>query len=496
MSDVCLLLEGTFPYVSGGVSAWVSDLIRRLPDRTFSIVYLGTHREARKRMHYEIPGNVVDFQEYYLFDYRVSPERLFPGRRRDYEALEVFLDDMRRGQTGSFPEAWRAAGNPRTRTVDLWGLAHSRQGWQLLTRLYAKEREQPSFMDYFWSWRFIHLPLFSLLRIELPRAGVYHAVSTGYAGLLGALAKLQTGRPFVLTEHGIYTRERKLEIFRADWIYAPKAVEAKVLEEGEFFKEWWIRLFSYLSRLAYAHADEIITLFEGNRRVQIEEGADPAKTHVVPNGVDVEFWSGLKKELSAGTRRVGFVGRVVEIKDVKTFIRACRRVAEEEQNVEFWIIGPTDEEEDYVRECEALARMEGLMPGRIKFLGKVDLKTHYPKLDVVVLTSVSEGQPIVILEAGACGIPVVATDVGACRELVEGVGADDRLLGKSGVITPLYNPEATAAAVLRILRNPRTAARMGEAGRRRVGAFYRAENWLAWYERLYLRCLEEVAWRA
>ena len=75
MNDVCLLLEGTYPYVAGGVSSWVCDLIKRMPEVTFSIVYLGAHRPRTKKMHYEIPPNVLDFQEHYLFDYQVKPEK-------------------------------------------------------------------------------------------------------------------------------------------------------------------------------------------------------------------------------------------------------------------------------------------------------------------------------------------------------------------------------------------------------------------------------------
>ena len=66
MTDVCLLLEGTYPYVAGGVSSWVHDLIRSLDDVTFSIIYLGAHRPGTKKMHYKLPHNVHDFQEYYL----------------------------------------------------------------------------------------------------------------------------------------------------------------------------------------------------------------------------------------------------------------------------------------------------------------------------------------------------------------------------------------------------------------------------------------------
>ena len=63
MNDVCLLLEGTFPYVAGGVSTWVYDLIRKMDDLSFSIVYLGANRNTLKRQKYPIPSNVAEFKE-------------------------------------------------------------------------------------------------------------------------------------------------------------------------------------------------------------------------------------------------------------------------------------------------------------------------------------------------------------------------------------------------------------------------------------------------
>jgi hypothetical protein len=57
-----------------------------------------------------------------------------------------------------------------------------------------------SFIDFFWTWRFSHLPLFRLVDAVIPRAAVYHSISTGYAGLLAALAKLRTGSPLLITE--------------------------------------------------------------------------------------------------------------------------------------------------------------------------------------------------------------------------------------------------------------------------------------------------------
>lgn len=496
MSDVCLLLEGTYPYVAGGVSTWVYQLIKQLHDINFSIVYLGPHFSERKKLHYEIPKNVTEFREFYLFDYEVKPRFRYRNNPKAFRALENFLIGLKKGETGHFDEIANMFSSEQREKVGLNELAYSYDSWRLIERLYAQEKEEVSFLDYFWTWRFVYLPFFVLLKTSLPNTKLYHAVSTGYAGVLGALAKLKFNKPFVLTEHGIYTRERKIEISQADWIYSETAQELKVKEGGEdFFRDWWISLFSFFSRLAYDRADKIISLFEGNRRIQMEEGALPEKTLVIPNGISLEKFINLKKEAHDGIFRVGFMGRVVPIKDVKTFIRACKIIYTELKNVEFYIMGPTDEDKEYFQECQLLVKMEGL-DKVVNFTGKINVHKYYPKIDVIVLTSISEGQPIVILEANACGIPVVATDVGSCSELLYGSSPDDRILGASGIITAICDAKATAQAVIDILKDRSLYYRLSETGKKRVSQYYQMDNLIADYRLLYDRYMQELRWPA
>ena len=68
IADVGLVLEGTYPYVMGGVSAWVHQIITGLPDITFSILYIGAKREPDAKRNYELPKNVVAIEEVYLHE--------------------------------------------------------------------------------------------------------------------------------------------------------------------------------------------------------------------------------------------------------------------------------------------------------------------------------------------------------------------------------------------------------------------------------------------
>ena len=95
---------------------------------------------------------------------------------------------------------------------------------------------------------------------------------------------------------------------------------------------------------------------------------------------------------------------------------------------------------------------------------------------MVVLTSVSEAQPLVVLEANCAGIPVVASDVGACRELLEGNTEDDKALGVSGIVTRVVDPADTATGIIAILTNDELRKKMSLAGHKRVETFYRESD--------------------
>src|SRR3954466_2944415 len=96
VSDVCLLLEGTYPYVPGGVSSWVDQIVRGMPDLPFSLFYLGNQKAMRGTPHYKLPENVISLSEVYLYD-KLSPAELTPGKapkevtRKFYQALHSFL---------------------------------------------------------------------------------------------------------------------------------------------------------------------------------------------------------------------------------------------------------------------------------------------------------------------------------------------------------------------------------------------------------------------
>jgi glycosyltransferase involved in cell wall biosynthesis len=486
-ADICLLLEGTYPYVSGGVSSWVHDIVRGLPDLDFHVVALLPTGGPRKPV-YQMPANVVGLDHLHLHDLpRGWPwlPRLKPFFRTAELHLQNImqrgsLDDIR-GLVELFAPARRRLGG------DI--LLDSHAAWEMLLNLYRRSQARSPFLEFFYTWRALIGGLYSVLLADLPPARAYHAVSTGYAGALMARAAVETGRPGIVTEHGIYTNERRIEITMADWIYDTPYASFSVDDVPRNLKDMWKDVFGTYSLACYQAAAEVLTIYTGNQRFQRGDGADPAKMRVIPNGVDVERFAGIERAGGARRPTVALIGRVVPIKDIKTFIRACALLQQQVLELEALIIGPFEEDREYAAECRDYVRQLGL-ESTVTFTGKVDILDYLGRIDVVVLTSISEGQPLVLLEAGAAGIPSVATDVGACREIIHGRDDEQPALGPGGVVTTLTSPKATAEGMLKLLGDPAFYAACSAAIRERVRRHYAKADMLAAYRALYESLIE------
>jgi hypothetical protein len=84
--------------------------------------------------------------------------------------------------------------------------------WDLFVDYAKRMNGDNSFADLYWTWQALFQTTARLLRAPLPEADVYHVASTGYAGLYACLAKIRTGKPFVVSEHGLYLQERQMEL--------------------------------------------------------------------------------------------------------------------------------------------------------------------------------------------------------------------------------------------------------------------------------------------
>ncbi|MEJ8293765.1 GT4 family glycosyltransferase PelF [Delftia tsuruhatensis] len=501
-ADIALLLEGTFPYVSGGVSSWVNQILQAYPEHRFAIVFLGSRREDYGDFRYALPPNVVHFEQHFLFDALHSNIQPAPSRGHP-EALakaREFLQALE-AHDGSAESRAKVLAAMRLIALELQpggslpleDFLHSEFAWDLIRDSYRRHCTDPSFVDFFWTVRIMLQPLWLMARIAhgLIPVRVLHTVSTGYAGFLGGLLHHSRGLPLVLSEHGIYTKERQIDLLQSTWIRDNRNIFQRDPMEVSFFRQMWIRFFDWMGRFCYGAADPIIALYENNRLRQVADGAAAERTVSIPNGIRIERFAPLRAQRLAETPPVlCLIGRVVPIKDIKTFIRAMRRVVNRMPQAQAWVAGPTAEDPAYADECQNLVDSLGLQ-ANVRFLGMQKVEELLPKVGVVVLSSISEALPLVILEAQAAGVPVVSTDVGSCRQLIDGLGPEDQALGSCGRVVGIANPEALADACLELLASPGQWQAASAAGIARVERYYSDRLLFERYRQVYDRALQQ-----
>ena len=492
-ADIALLLEGTYPYVSGGVSSWVHQIIRGFPELTFAVIFVGSRAQDYGKMKYELPSNVVHAEVHYLYDDALKPEvEPAEGDPEMFKRIERLHDyfrtpDLCRKDAGLLGEIAGELGGK----LGLDQFLYSEASWDYVKKQYRRFCTDPSFVDYFWTVRIMHGPIWVLAKIadNLLPVRAFHTVSTGFAGFLGALAKRRYGKPLILSEHGIYTKERKIDLFSAQWIADNRSVFQRDPTELSYFRQMWIRFFEALGRSCYDAADSIIALYEINRLRQVADGADPLKTRNIPNGINLPLFSSLRDKRPAEVPKVMcLIGRVVPIKDVKTFVRAMRTVINRMPEAEGWIAGPEDEDKAYAEECHRLVDGLGLQ-GKVRFLGFQKLTDLLPKVGLVVLSSISEALPLVLLEGYAAGVPGVSTDVGSCRQLIYGLDDEDKALGASGRVVGIADPQALADAAIELLTDPEKWHSASVAGMKRVEKYYSQDRMFGSYREVYEKAL-------
>ena len=466
---VCIVAEGCYPYVVGGVSGWINSMIQSFPNVEFILLTIVADRSFRGKFVYGLPENLTQVYEIYLDDFEWVEgkkterfQRNMHLTKKEYAGLmDIVLN--RKTDWGVIFDLF----HKNRLSVDR--LLMGPDFFQIVRECYNRKYPNIVFSDFLWTMRSIYLPLFRIMKMEVPKADFYHCVATGYAGVLGSMAKHFHGSSLLISEHGIYTREREEELIKAEWVKG-------------IYKNIWIEQFKKMSLLAYEKADIVTCLYDRAKALQIELGCPEEKIRVTPNGIKVDTFEGIpgKSEEEEAYINAGAVLRVTPIKDVKTMIQAFAFAKKSVPKLKLWIMGPTDEDETYAQECFDLVKALGVED--VEFTGRVNVKDYLGKMDFTLLTSISEGQPLTILESYAAHKPVIATDVGNCRELIYG---NDDGFGSAGILTHIMNIEEIAQAMITMPEDQEERERMGEAGYKRVNAFYRIEQMKDVYREIY-----------
>lgn len=464
---VCIVAEGCYPYVVGGVSSWIHNLIESFPNLEFVVLAIIANRDISGKFVYEMPDNVTEVHELYLDDYlwQQKKKKIRKARlnKEEYGALRSLILN----QHVEWEHLFDIFADDKLSIEDI---LMGEDFYKIVTDCYNLKYPQIVFSDFLWTMRSIYLPLFFTLKMKIPKADLYHCIVTGYAGILGSMAKHFYGSRVIVSEHGIYTREREEELIKAEWV-------------SGIYKDIWVEQFKKMSYHAYKRADLVTSLYEKARVLQIELGCPANKIMVTPNGIHVERFQNIpgKTEEDQGYINIGAVLRVAPIKDVKTMIQAFGYARMQNEKLRLWIMGPWEEDQEYAQECFDLVELMDIPD--VIFTGRINVREYLGRMDYTILTSISEGQPLTILESFAAHKPVIATDVGNCSGLIYG---EEDTFGAAGIITHIMNVDEISNAILILAENEPLRLEMGTNGYNRVMYKYKSSDMKATYQGIYM----------
>ncbi|MFJ8958921.1 GT4 family glycosyltransferase PelF [Lentzea sp. NPDC102401] len=455
---VALVSEGCYPFHPGGVSLWCDQLIRGMPQHAFTAVALAV--DGAERPWWPSPANLTEVVTMPLWGRR--PRR---ARRRPAGFAEVHEAFLR----SFIPYADDSPEKLAHALRRIFGLAqHSDVGAALMSndavarliRAVHDCGEGPiSLQDALNATDMLEHSLRPLMFPPV-RADVCHLAMNGLSALAGMAAKWAHGTPLLMSEHGVYLRERYLGA-----VSETVALPTKVV---------LLSFHRALAGAAYRTCDMLTPHSDYNRRWQLHSGADPSRMWTMYNGIDPADFPVARGEPDVPT--IVFVGRIDPLKDLHTLIRAFGEVRRALPEARLRVFGPVPEaNRDYHTSCLRLTDQLGLT-GSAVFEGLVPRQVDaYHAGHLVALTSVSEGFPFTVVEAMSTGRPPVCTDVGGVSEAV----AD------AGLVVPPRDHEAVARACVRLLTDTGLRRRMGLLARQRVVERFTVQRWNDSYRTRY-----------
>lgn len=316
--------------------------------------------------------------------------------------------------------------------------------------------------------------LWQLLRLFWRERPVVVHTHTAKAGTLGRIAAILTRVPVLVhTFHG--------HVFNG------------------YFSPSVTRVFLAIERLLARRTDCIIAVSESQRRdlVEVYRIARPQKVVTIPLGFDLERFLTVNGHNGSFRTSLGcpadaplicWIGRLTAIKAPDLFLNAAALVLAVYGAARFVLVG----DGELRPACETHILQAGLK-NTITLTGwKRELASVYSDLDLLLLTSINEGTPLVLLEAMASGRAFIATDVGGVRDLMTGVGHKENNWERfdNGILVP-RDAQTIAHATTFLLDHPELRRRMGNAGREFVRTRCPHERLASELEQLYLRLLRE-----
>jgi glycosyltransferase involved in cell wall biosynthesis/ribosomal protein S18 acetylase RimI-like enzyme len=341
----------------------------------------------------------------------------------------ILLGQLRYLRREGFEVAALSAPGPWVPSVEAEGIRHI--PWPHATRAWDPAADVRAFYELL---RILRQERFDLVHTHTPKAGI-----------MGRVAARIVGVPCVVSSiHGFYTLPEDPPTKRLP-VLALERMAARLSD---------LELYDSEEDLAWARRIGVVkvskSLFLGN-------GVDLRRFD--PSGVPAHRVAALREELGIPQEAqvVGAVGRLVAEKGYRELFAAAREVRKANPNTRFVVLGAPDREKaDVIQEEEIERAKEDVI-----FAGWVDdVRDLLALMDVFVLPSWREGQPVSAIEAAAMGKPLVLTDIRGCREVARD--------GVEGLLVPPRDAERLAEVIARLVGDEALRDRLGKAARERA----------------------------
>ncbi len=486
---ILMTTEGTYPFVGGGVSTWCHEITHQMSEVDFTILAIVANPYLQQQ--YPLSANVSQVLKVPLwgmedpieYGWRFPFSGALKSKIATTEAMisQRFLplfkqllicilspelsDIDRLGQTVvAIHEYFLRYDYHKTMVSrEVWGCFQKlvTTSWQTVIkpdRITIGEITETLRLLY----RFL-IPL----QVPLPPTDLIHSSAASYCGLFGVIGKIAYQLPFLLTEHGINSREQYLNL--------------RTSIPSVFVRRFLHYLVNAVVKLNYHYADIVSTVCKYNTRWEKWWDVPPEKMKIIYNGADPDKFS---PQIHPPNPRpvVANVSLIFALKGQLNLIEAAAIVRDRIPDVEFRLYGKATDI-DYFARCQAKVR-EYKLEHNVRFEGFTTQPwLAYGSADIVAMASVSEGFPYAIIEAMLCGATIVSTDVGGVAEA----------LGDTGLLVPANQPTALAESILQLLSlSPTQRHQMGSQSRKRALDLFTQSECTQTYLHTYLKLIRQA----
>jgi len=379
--SVGLITEGYDPSNVGGINTWIQQLITSFPYIDFIIINI-TSKSKLSYTHF--PSNVKKYLEIPLWSYK-DDMTIYDINDGLYKTL---MNDS------------------------------NHYNKELLSTRFYKHLENKYGSIYDIRKSFLDaLKTIIMIEFKEENIDIIHTSNAGLAGFVGVHLKQLLKKPLIVSEHGLYIREWELRLSSR---FFPSEIEVPEHIKQLNFRKTYRDILGInrdIVSFVYRNADNILPVTSAHIPTEISLGADPNKIQVINNGLTISTEENSSYDnTERDSIKIATLARINPIKNLELLVDTARVLVKESNKYEFHIAGPI---EDYDYFEELISRIEQHnLENKIIFHGIIRDKNWLQDKDLLLLTSLSEGQPYAAIEALLQDLPVVSTPVGGIPEMI------------------------------------------------------------------------------